>query len=236
MSLILDALRKSEAERRRGEKPSLYAQLPVPATRLRPWWLPWLPAVLGVLLLAGIGVWYMREPDAPATKDELVEDSQESLVPAPAAVTAAQNPVAANAPAPVPPPAPMAASHPANVAAPASTQPSVDALVKPAPNAIAPPGPASIAAAPSPAETSAPAAAADEVPPVAVLDPTTRGGLPPMKLSMHVYNADSARRFAIIDGHRVAEGGQVGNAIVLEIRRDGVLLDVAGRRVLLPRP
>jgi hypothetical protein len=34
----------------------------------------------------------------------------------------------------------------------------------------------------------------------------------------------------------VGEGAQLGSAIVLEIRRDGVLLDVSGRRVLLPRP
>ena len=57
-----------------------------------------------------------------------------------------------------------------------------------------------------------------------------------MKLSMHVYNPDPALRFAIIDGQRVGEGAQLGSAIVLEIRRDGVLLDVSGRRVLLPRP
>jgi general secretion pathway protein B len=82
----------------------------------------------------------------------------------------------------------------------------------------------------------APAPEEDAVPPVAVLDPSTRGSLPPMKLSMHVYNADPALRFAIIDGQRVGEGAQLGSAIVLEIRRDGVLLDVGGRRVLLPRP
>ena len=94
-------------------------------------------------------------------------------------------------------------------------------------------------AAQPPASASTNAAAnepADDVPPVAVLDPSTRGSLPPMQLSMHVYNTDPARRFAIIDGQRVSEGSQVGSAIVLEIRRDGVLLDVSGRRVLLPRP
>jgi general secretion pathway protein B len=57
-----------------------------------------------------------------------------------------------------------------------------------------------------------------------------------MKLSMHVYDPDPARRFAIIDGQRVTEGSQLGSATVVEIRHDGVLLDVSGRRVLLPRP
>jgi len=36
MSLILDALRKSEAERRRGQSPSLYSASPMPTTRARP--------------------------------------------------------------------------------------------------------------------------------------------------------------------------------------------------------
>jgi general secretion pathway protein B len=74
------------------------------------------------------------------------------------------------------------------------------------------------------------------LPPLAVLDPSLRSALPPMKLSMHVYNVDPARRFAILDGQRVTQGSQIGAAIVLEIRRDGVVLDVAGKRVLLPRP
>jgi hypothetical protein len=38
MSLILDALRKSEAERRRGQAPSLYSQAPQLTTRRRPPW------------------------------------------------------------------------------------------------------------------------------------------------------------------------------------------------------
>ena len=53
---------------------------------------------------------------------------------------------------------------------------------------------------------------------------------------MHVYNSEPARRFAIIDGQRVTEGAQLGAAVVTEIRRDGVVLDVGGRRVCVPRP
>jgi general secretion pathway protein B len=71
---------------------------------------------------------------------------------------------------------------------------------------------------------------------VAVLDAGTRSGLPAMKLSMHVFNSDPARRFAIIDGQRVTEGSRLGSATVVEIRRDGVVLEVGGTRVLLPRP
>ena len=249
MSLILDALRKSEAERRRGASPSLYAQLPSPATRLRPAWLPWLPVAAVVLLVVGVAVWYGRESGEPATKDELVEDRKSLVPPSPDEVVKT-NPAAA-APPPAIAPAPMASSEAAAPlaragAAPAAAgagagakPPNVDALVQPA----APAGatPAANAAAtripytPPPPEP-APAPVEDAVPPVAILDPSTRGSLPPMKLSMHVYNADPALRFAIIDGQRVGEGGVVGAAVVAAIRRDGVLLDIGGRRVLLPRP
>jgi len=237
MSLILDALRKSEAERRRGQAPSLYAQAPVPSASLRPAWMPWLPVAGGVLLLVGAAVWFMRDSDAPVTKDELVQQGP-SLVSTPAATPgAAPSVVIVPQPAP-PPPSPAPAAH--------ATAPTVDALVKPptnpaaaAANAATSHSPqASVADTPDTAANDAAQAAPveDAVPSVAVLDPSTRGSLPPMKLSMHVYDPDPTRRFAIIDGQRVTEGAQLGSAIVLEIRRDGVLLDVSGRRVLLPRP
>jgi general secretion pathway protein B len=227
MSLILDALRKSEAERRRGQSPSLYAEVPMPTTRHQPAWMKLLPVALGVLALVGIAAYWFRD-DAPVTKEELVEEADEPS-PVPPIQTTGAPPTAPPPPAAKPAPLPAA---PATAAA-----PSVDALVKapsaPVPAPSATPSPAPLATAP-PAEPAAPAEEA--LPPVAVLDPSMRSALPPMKLSMHVYNVDPARRFAILDGQRVTEGSQIGAAIVLEIRRDGVVLDVAGKRVLLPRP
>ena len=47
MSLILEALRKSEAERRRGQAPDLYAELP-PVARMQRQPVPvWLWVVIG---------------------------------------------------------------------------------------------------------------------------------------------------------------------------------------------
>ena len=252
MSLILDALRKSEAERRRGQAPSLYADAPAPTSALRPAWLPWLPVAGGIVLLVGVAVYFTRDGDAPVTKEELVQESDESLVspsPAPAESTEAQAaavvepPISANAPPLSPPPPATGPAHAGAAARPTG----VDALVPPPRNPAAAAVDAAANAAPAARVGAGPPGAplvaapaneavADDVPPVAVLDPTTRGSLPPMKLSMHVYNPDPTRRFAIIDGQRVTEGAQLGSAIVLEIRRDGVLLDVSGRRVLLPRP
>ena len=235
MSLILDALRKSEAERRRGQAPSLYSASPVPTTRARPAWLRVLPWVaLGVLVLVGLMAWFGGN-DEPVTKEELSEEAPSLLPPSPAqlAAKAGAEPAA--------PPAIAAAPAPAPARAP---PPSVDALVQApaAPPVQTAPAPTPVIVAPEPAAAPAPAAASPEeapleaLPPVAVLDPSTRSSLPAMKMSMHVYNDDPSRRFATIDGQRVIEGSRVGSATVVEIRRDGVVLDVGGQRVLLPKP
>ena len=227
MSLILDALRKSEAERRRGQAPSLYSHSPPLGTRREPPWKTLLPVAAGVLALLAATVFWLRRDEAPVTKEELVEQAE-----APSPVPPLQT---SGAPA-TPPPPPVAVPAPLPAAPATVARPNVDALVQPAPAkpVEAPHAPPAIVA---PATAPTPAAPEEEaLPPVAVLDPGTRAGLPPMKLSMHVYNVDPTRRFAILDGQRVTEGSQIGAAIVLEIRRDGVVLYVAGKRVLLPRP
>lgn len=61
-----------------------------------------------------------------------------------------------------------------------------------------------------------------------------RKSLPPLKLSMHLWNPDPAKRFAILDGTRVGEGDRVGDAVVAAITRDGVVLDWNGRRLRVP--
>jgi general secretion pathway protein B len=91
---------------------------------------------------------------------------------------------------------------------------------------------------PAPA-VATPPSDADELealPPIAVLGAGERSALPPLKLSMHVFGSDSGKRFAIIDGQRVTEGSVLGAGVVEQIRRDGVVLNVNGRRILLPRP
>jgi general secretion pathway protein B len=64
-----------------------------------------------------------------------------------------------------------------------------------------------------------------------------RSGLPALKLSMHVYADDPTQRFVIVDGRRLREGDSPAAGIAVEaIRRDGLVLSVNGRRVLLARP
>ena len=66
------------------------------------------------------------------------------------------------------------------------------------------------------------------------LDADTRNALPPLRLSMHLWNEDPGRRFVIIDGQRLVEGDRVGEAAVVRIERDGVLLEWNGRGIRVP--
>src|SRR5205085_11081961 len=81
----------------------------------------------------------------------------------------------------------------------------------------------------------APATDEPALPTLATLDSATRATLPSLQLSMHVWNPDATRRFAIIDGQRLGEGGKLAGTVVTQIRRDGVVLAIDGRQFLLPR-
>lgn len=236
MSLILDALRKSEAERRRGQSPDLFAAaLPAPGAAH-----PRRKAAIAVvavacLVLAAVLLW-PRPGTAPASP---LGPPEQAGVETPRAhpQEPPMQPLSAadNGTGTAPPPAPLA--KPEAAASPTTTAP---AVVAGPGSALANRPPA--AALPSPAiapasDPSIPPAPTDElVPPIAVLGASERALLPPMKLSMHVWNSEAGKRFAIIDGQRIAEGSLLGSSVVEEIRRDGVVLNINGRRVLLSRP
>ena len=219
MSLILDALRKSEAERKRGQAPSLFSPMPMPPSRRRraPVW----PMLAGVAALIVVAVVAMRYWPGDAGTESVAEPA--AVAPAahePATVTAAPPP---NIPAPAPAPAKSAPLPPPSAAVVAPSTPA------PTPVAVAP-------VTPPPPVPVAPEPTADYLPGLGSLPPDQRANLPPLKLSMHVWSEQPARRIAIIDGQRVGEGSSLSGAIVAEIRRDGVALDINGQRYLLPRP
>ena len=252
MSLILEALRKSEAERRRGQAPGLFVeQIPVMASRRKraPAWTWW----LGALLLVVLAVLAWREfgrglPDAVEPAVVTAPDPVETTVPA-----AADNPPSPDYPATAIPNDPVVSAPPVSPP-PVAATPIAPPVVEQTPPAPAPPVETSpvIVAAPAAPTTSAPPVtepaiattasdplvAQDEaVPRLASLPASDRAQLPPLKLSMHVYAEDPAQRFVILDGKRLQEGASPAAGVVLEqIRRDGLVLSVNGRRVLLARP
>lgn len=239
MSLILDALKKSEAERQRGQAPGLFVEQ-APLSRTRHEGLPAWAWALGALMVAVLAVFGWREwsraagdrdaaatTNAPSPAPEAA--AREARVDAPTEMPAD---VATTAPArtdiapPRPTPAPAAASRPADTPPPATP-----AQPRPAPTPAPTPAPP-----PAPTAVAVPAGT-DALPRLADLPAGERAALPPLKLTMHVYADDPAARFVILDGRRLGEGGLLGDTVVVrEIRRDGVVLEAQGRALLLPRP
>jgi general secretion pathway protein B len=241
MSLILEALRKSEAERRRGQSPGLHAELPpVPARRVpaaAAWW-----AAAGALLLLAVATWWvLRETptpsrsaasqpqrNAPATAGEPQPQSLPARTSSAATRTRTSVPTRsaeASERGADAPDAPSIAAPPA--ARPSTpTNPDASAARREVP---APALPAMVPDASAPASPNGGRALS-----LAELDPGTRGALPPLKLSMHLWNPDPAQRFVILDGQRLGEGDRAGDASIVRIERDGVLLEWHGRGIRVP--
>jgi len=240
MSLILQALRKSEAQRQLGQAPSLLSPMPDMRVDRRSGWRRAGYALL-VVLVAMLAWWLGQrgqhggadtaadtEPVRAADRDAQpvvrprvperpvpVEDGAIAAEPMPVAPTA--NAVQEK---PALPPAPAVASAPTPT--PTVSHPPARATVEPLPPQQA---------APATVETG-PATLT-----LADLAASERQGLPPLRITMHVFAEVPAQRFAIIDGHRVAEGALLGDGVVLdEITRAGVILDLHGQRVLVARP
>lgn len=219
MSLILDALKKSEAERMRGQVPTLLSPLPAAQSHARgreKTKLPLLLLMIALLIIALILVYFYTQKQiaiSPSFVSEAVNKTPEqtsaisdppaiALTPKPAAIQAAAvPPITATAPAPAAPMTP-------------SIAPEIDEVSLTIP------------------ETTP----ATRIASLAELPTEQRQQLPTLKLSMHVYSPDASKRFAIIDGQRVNEGSMLGTAVLEQIRQDGVVLSVQGQSYLLPRP
>jgi general secretion pathway protein B len=207
MSLILEALKKSEQERRRERGPDLQsihrAPLgPVPASRRNLW-----PPLLALLLLlngAALAWWLLRGVGEPA---------------AVAVTTPVAQPAASSAG--VAPPIAAAEAQQAVEVAPQAAPPSKQQeLVDPEFTEVAPL---------QPLPTTAPVQQLWELP-----EPVRRG-LPPMTYSFHVYSSDPQRRTIIINNRTLREGQQVSDGVLLEeITPDGVILATGGYRVQIP--
>jgi len=264
VSLILEALKKSEAERRLGKAPELLSPAPVARRRHGLWPLA-AAMLLAVALSTGITWWLLRPAPSPANGEVAApagDAAPAAAGPAPASTTVAAEAPATPATEATPPPAPATGtagqmprppvereSAPMVAGNTPPPQPRPEAIATrdaatAAPSAAADATPARPSApAPAPAATTAAEPAdpppPDEpaVPPLHALPRDVQAALPPLKLSMHVYKADPGQRFVLIDGRRYGEGMTVAEGLLIEaIRRDGVVLAFRGHRFLLPRP
>jgi general secretion pathway protein B len=237
MSFILDALRKSETARRRSEAPDLFATMPAATepARARPAWPLWAVGIVGTLsLLLALWLFSQRTPVPEPTPTASEAASEVEIEADPPTFT--PMPAATRTPSPAPP-APVrniaTAEPPAPpVPVPADTTPSTVPARAPE-NANVPPTLREPPIAPSQVPSTPPNAppAGDQPLALADLDPATRKQLPPLKLSMHLWNETASQRFVILDGQRLKEGDALGEIVVERISRDGAVLAWRGSRL-----
>ena len=232
MSFILDALRKSETARRRSEAPDLFATMPgtiAPVPARKQWPLRAIGGVGVLSLIAALWLFAQRSPSQPASLP--ASDATTGATTPQAAPTAIETQAPASIPpTPEPPQQPSAAEAPA---APIKTSPAP--VAPPAAIAItrhlpAPP-PEPDTASPAPQVQIASPATGDQVVSLADLDPEARKQLPPLKLSMHLWNEAPSQRFVILDGQRLKEGDVLGEIVIERISRDGAVLIWRGSRL-----
>ena len=204
MSYILDALRRAEADRQRGQVPSLGATQLASATHgaaqpgRRKLVLMLVLAALAVAAAGWVGWWRGTAvpAKAPLRSEELVKRASSvapEITPLPIGRPLPQVVSAPPAPAPAPPLS-TAANRMSTPATP-----------------VASPVPASAARAPSPEQASAvrPTKLAD-------LPPEQRRELPALVVNGSVWSESAASRFVILNGQVLREGDAVAPGLVLE--------------------
>lgn len=225
MSLILDALRKADAERERGAVPSLHSQPVVPLSVAppkrvaRPNWL-WIVIGVGIgLAAAAIWVWAGRDVPPASASTGAVERAQPST---------------------------MGATHVAPAPA-TAVAPSTSAAIAPA---AAPPGDASAVAEPAPwhkpeerktsrtvakdnAQTGPVSASPAEAPIYSPeqLPPDIRAGLPQLAIGGSIYSSNPAARSLIVNGQLLRERDRLTQELSLEeIRQKAAIFSYRGYR------
>ncbi len=224
MSFILDALRKSDAERQRTAAPGL-ADVRYAGRRVRQSiWVPILAAILAAnVVLMGVQ-WFGRAGARPETA---------ASVPA-ASGPAAETPAAAAAPAPAIRPLAREAEFGEPL-----LEPDADVEFRPEPQAVAEAPPVPLPQPPAPAVAPATPSrilAGNDLPTAEELIGTGALSMPLLNLDLHVYSAKPGSRFVVIGSRKYKEGGQLSEGPTVEsITPDGVILAYQGRRFTLAR-
>jgi len=248
MSYILEALRKSDAERERGAVPDLHAQ-PIPLAGAdddpapgqgRLW--PWL-VVAAAILLAGLLAWRFTARDAPP-----VLAAAPAQLPVPAPIPA-QNPppVASTLPEPAPEAAsaalptatPNPAATPISTPTPAAArtftqEPEAKPARKPVPRVRAKPQAPTPAGATVANKPAAPQTAV-RMPLLAELPDDLRRQVPAMAIGGSVYSPQPASRMLIVNGQVFREGSPVAPELQLEqIGPKAAVFSIRGQRFEVP--
>jgi general secretion pathway protein B len=219
MSYILDALKKSQAERQLGSAPTLHA-VPVGAApegaaarNRKPLWL----ALAGAAVVAAALALVAWRAQAPAVKPAAPQVAV-LAAPAPAVLAPA-------APTPVAPPQ----TPPLAIIPPSSPPP-----LKPA-AARAPLPQAAPAPAPAKASVPAPAAPEEKLPSLRELPEAIQRLVPPVTFGGYMYSMNPADRLLLIDKTLRHEGEEVAPGLVLEkLLPKAAVMNYRGNRYRVP--
>lgn len=221
MSYILDALQRADAERSRGNVPTLNARpVTAPLTQNGLGTLQRTGLVIAValgLVAAGLaGWWWWPVAQLPAA------------APAPAAATAVL--------VPLPSPATIAPRTVATVTAatppPTNTKPAISASAAEPTPAVVPKAKNVAASAPVVTDVSAPAPTA--APLLSELPEATRREIPPLAISGAVYSENPAQRLLLVNGQVFNQGNDVAPDLkVVEIRSNVSEFSFRGTRFRL---
>jgi general secretion pathway protein B len=232
MSLILDALRKSERARQQTLTGQLSASDALPKRARIP--VPW-ATLIGILLAANALVltiifWHIHTSDIKSVVTETQQPFKAAATEMPtpvyrpvirslAAEAAGNNPtVVANTVMPT--------------ASPANTTPitTTTAPAKTSSSLVAP----TTGTPPSPPVAGV---SAGDVPPLDSLPLEFQQSLPPLHLDVHGYAQKPSDRFVVINMQRYRTGDTLKEGPkIIAITPQGVILDYNGQRFLLPRP
>lgn len=227
MSYILDALRRADAERDRGNVPGIHAQgygappASAAAATTPPW--VWLGAGALAVAVAGGLAWIVVGPSGRGAVDATTAAAP-AAAPAPATVSPAAPPPSALAAPPA-----VAATRPSETVAPPVSRPRTE------PSAVArKPKPAAAPASTTAPTEARPSATAEKVYAVAELPDDIRRQLPALTVGGSMYSGKPADRLLILNGQVAHEGDKVGNDLVLQqIRLKSAVLNFKGYRYIL---
>jgi general secretion pathway protein B len=241
MSFILDALKKSEAERARQSGPTLVDPRIVPPRHGMPGWM----IVLGVVLVANLVVLAIvlargGHRTGAGTADGTTTPPAVTSSAAPAPVQSEPAPVNA-LPPPVLPPA-AAPQAPAGTVLPSVDYGGRQAAIPPAPEPETLPSGRLI----TPVSGAAPAAASAATRPPAAPRQDPSGlptaedlrvsgiSLPALNMALHAWDALPSNRYVLLNGQKLREGQQTSEGVLVEqITADGAVLSWRDRRFVL---
>lgn len=247
MSIILDALKKSERERQAGQVPGISEVVSeTDLTRPRRW-MPWVIGFLGLVNVGGIGYWLYRDhASKPPTPPQSATVSADPVVPQNETLTQptvsslqAQGPAVDSRPPvePVqvmPPPEPIlqrpAIAMPDHLMPPANPRPLPKEDEDPVDAELEAEGTARSELLPPKTPVGS------GLPMIGDMPEAFRSRIPSFRITMFAYSENPQDRFVIVNMKKLVAGDVLpGGVLLIEIRAENLVGELDGQKFLIPR-